>query len=72
MIDYEGMILARQEQIELMEDCNGDCDYCRFKRTVEGTDERIDREPAYYCGLFDETKEELHYNPFLIKGDKRK
>lgn len=31
------------------ESCDGECDYCTHKRTVPGTDERIDREPAYYC-----------------------
>ena len=31
--------------------CTGDCDYCRYRSTVPGTDERIDREPAYYCSL---------------------
>ena len=39
-------------ELELMRKCSGDCDYCEHKRTVAGTDERIDREPAYYCGLF--------------------
>lgn len=32
-----------------IEDCDGECDTCKHKRTVPGTDERIDREPAYYC-----------------------
>lgn len=36
------------------EECTGDCDYCRYKYIVPGTDERIDREPRYYCGLFDD------------------
>lgn len=28
-IDYENLILERQEEIEILEDdCNGDCDYC--------------------------------------------
>ena len=31
------------------EGCNGECDVCKHRRTVPGTDERIDREPAYYC-----------------------
>lgn len=31
--------------------CNGDCDCCYFKAVVPGTDERIDREPYYYCTL---------------------
>ena len=55
MIDYEGMILAKQEEIEIREDmgCDGECDHCPYKRTVPGTDERIDREPAYYCSLFE-------------------
>lgn len=34
-----------------MIECNGECDYCRHKRTVPGTDERIDREPSYYCSM---------------------
>lgn len=36
--------------------CTGDCDYCRHKRTVPGTDERIDREPSYYCALWEEAE----------------
>ena len=56
MPDYESLILQRQEEIEILEDeCDGDCDYCRFRMTIPGTDERIDREPAYYCGLFERT-----------------
>lgn len=35
--------------------CTGECDYCGHRRTVPGTDERIDREPSYYCSLFEET-----------------
>ena len=56
MIDYEGLILARQDFIQDAEDgdCSGDCDYCPFKKVVLGTEDRIDREPSYYCGLFDE------------------
>ena len=38
--------------------CSGDCDYCRFKRTVPGTDERFDREPQYYCAMAAEWDEE--------------
>lgn len=40
------------------DECTGDCDYCRYKYTVPGTDERIDREPSYYCGLFDRMEDE--------------
>lgn len=57
MPNFEDMILARQEEIELREDCCslfGDCDECKYRRIVPGTDERIDREPKYYCSLFDE------------------
>lgn len=54
MPDYEALILQYQELIEAGEDCSGDCDYCPFKYVVPGTDDRIDREPKYYCGLFDE------------------
>ena len=55
MHNYEDMILAKQEEIEIMEDagCDGDCDYCEWRAVIPGTDERIDREPAYYCMLFD-------------------
>lgn len=44
--------MDKQEDIKLLEECTGDCDYCKYKYTVQGTDERIDREPQYYCGLF--------------------
>ena len=54
MPDYEALILAKQEEIEAGEECSGDCDYCYWKTVVPGTDERIDREPAYYCRLFDD------------------
>ena len=55
MPDYEDLILQKQEEIEaLEEECSGDCDYCRYKYIVPGTDERIDREPSYYCGLSDD------------------
>lgn len=33
--------------------CNGDCDYCIYKSIVPGTDERIDREPKYFCSLYE-------------------
>lgn len=58
MIDYESLILQHQEELEILEDaCSGDCDYCPYKRTVPGTDFRIDREPAYRCGLFSESED---------------
>jgi len=44
----------KHEEIKALEKCTGDCDYCRYKYIVPGTDERIDREPRYYCGLFDD------------------
>lgn len=31
--------------------CPGECDGCRYKSVVPGTEDRIDREPAYYCSL---------------------
>lgn len=43
----------KEEQESLEDYCSGDCDYCPWRRYVQGTDERIDREPAAYCGLFD-------------------
>lgn len=55
MPDYEEMILARQDEREILEDeCDCECEYCPYVRIVPGTDERIDREPSYYCGLCDE------------------
>lgn len=42
------------EYEEKLNECTGDCDYCIYKYIVPGTDERIDREPQYYCGLFTE------------------
>ena len=35
----------------LSPECDGDCDYCKYRRVVSGTDSRIDREPVYYCAL---------------------
>ena len=29
--------------------CDGECDTCKHRHVVPGTEERIDREPAYYC-----------------------
>lgn len=37
---------------DVMMECSGECDYCKWKKIISGTDERIDREPQYYCGLF--------------------
>ena len=42
------------DSIKIREECSGDCDQCYWKTVVPGTDERIDREPAYYCRLFDD------------------
>ena len=54
MPDYEDMILARQEEREILEDeCSGECDYCPYRKIVRYA-ERIDREPEYICGLFEE------------------
>lgn len=41
---------ALQEEPE----CYGDCDYCPHRYIVPGTEDRIDREPRYYCSLFEE------------------
>lgn len=36
MPDYEDMILARQEEIEILEDqCDGECDYCKYAVPVQ-------------------------------------
>ena len=54
-MDYENMILQKQEEFEKMkENCTGDCDDCMFRKRVPGDLDRIDREPQYYCGLFTE------------------
>lgn len=54
MPDWEEMILARQDERAILEDeCSGDCDYCPYKGIRPGSGERIDREPDYYCTLFD-------------------
>lgn len=29
--------------------CDGECDTCKHRHVVPGTEARIDREPAYYC-----------------------
>ena len=53
MPDYEDLILQRQEEREILEDCcSGECDYCPYAAEVPGTGERIDREPEYICTLF--------------------
>lgn len=38
-------------------ECSGDCDHCIYRAEVPGTGERIDREPAYYCGRHQDEKE---------------
>lgn len=54
MPDYEGLILARQDLRDILEDeCDYDCDYCPYKRAI-GPIDRIDREPVYTCGLREE------------------
>lgn len=53
MPDYEDMILQRQEMRDILED---ECDYCPYKRAVAFT-ERIDREPLYICGLYEDEEE---------------
>lgn len=47
--DYEAMILERQEEQELLEDCSGECDYCRYKVEVRLTG--LGGEYIYRCGL---------------------
>lgn len=47
-------MLERRDKIDIERNiwkCPGECDGCRYKGTVPGTDERIDREPSYYCRL---------------------
>lgn len=54
MPDYEDLILQKQEEIELLEEeCSGECDHCMFRERVPGDTDRIDREPRYYCSLFE-------------------
>lgn len=55
MPDYEEMILARQDERDILEDeCNYECEYCPWARTVPVTESRIDLEPRWYCGLFED------------------
>lgn len=35
MIDYEELILARQEALEYVGDCDGDCDHCGMWNVCE-------------------------------------
>lgn len=36
MIDWEGMILDRQEQIEhLLDECDGECERCAFSEPIQ-------------------------------------
>lgn len=42
--------MTRKEAERWMEyNCTGECDICCMRKVVPGTDERIDREPVYYC-----------------------
>ena len=57
MPDWEEMILARQDEREILEDeCNGDCDYCPYKGIRpqrEGWSVKEFAHEDYYCTLFD-------------------
>ena len=49
MMDWEELILQRQEEIEQADDCGGDCDRCPHLRRVEAAypwQEQIE-----YCAL---------------------
>lgn len=55
MPDYEDMILARQEELEmLLDDCDGECADCRYAR--EMPTQYFYEEPRYMC-CFSETEE---------------
>ena len=42
--------MTRKEAENWMDyNCTGECDNCCMRAVVPGTDERIDREPVYYC-----------------------
>lgn len=42
--------MTRKEAERWMDyNCTGECDICCMRKLVPGTDERIDREPVYYC-----------------------
>lgn len=46
----KGETMTRKEAELWMEyNCTGECDICCMRKVVPGTDERIDREPVYYC-----------------------
>lgn len=54
MPDYEDMILRRQEDIEYMENCDGDCERCNF--AVRHYPNSFD-DPYFSC-LYDDFREE--------------
>lgn len=54
MPDYEDMILRRQEEIEYMENCDGECERCNF--VVRHYPNSFD-DPYFTC-LYDDFKEE--------------
>lgn len=55
MIDYETKILQRQEAIEYMENCDGDCERCDY--AVRHYPNSFD-DPYYGC-LYDDFREEV-------------
>lgn len=51
--------------------CTGDCDYCGHRRTVPGTDARIDREPSYYCALARQEGMDMYFSDAIYHLDDR-
>lgn len=53
---FNGLVVVPLDDCEPVtpDNCGGDCDHCNWRYAVPGTDERIDREPAYYCRLLSE------------------
>lgn len=57
-MDYEDAILARQEEVEILEDeCDGDCDHCNYARSITRTDEKWGYESRLICMLVPESHE---------------
>ena len=51
--DYIGELISAKKEELNSDTCSGECDYCMYKSIVPGTDERIDREPRYFCSLYE-------------------
>ena len=54
-IDYEDMILSRQEEIEnLLDECDGECEHCKYGKELPVR--YFYEEPKYTCKLTEDNK----------------